>query len=1851
MNSIRFATFTTAILLLGLFTTNMHNAAFGDEDSELCERESFSLEEFELVKQGGYDYVKILGGMTVLDHSRPGAPLLPVKYLSIKIPEGFEYSGFSFTHGDNVSFGSQVIPYPTQKPRLFDEEEIFIRPKPEIYDRGDPYPLSPVRFLGIARFRGLATAHFAVYPFQYYPVSKELFFISGVDIKISLVRTCEPNTAPIPVNPESIYWTRCTGGNRLSFAMGEPPVKHLIICSEKYALSFQVLGDWRTKCGLYSRIVTTESIETQYDDPSAEMGNAPEDKIKRCIKDYVENYGTEYVLLAGDTDTIPQKVLQPSTKSTSASKIHSDIYIAGLDEMNWDSNDNGEFGDIKGDLIDIEADVWLGRLSVESVADADTVVEKTLWYEREIPPDNYANRLLLSGVDLFIDGDGKAVQQWKYNNKIKPYWTDVSLTEYHSPDIENEYYGASNNGWVSLLKQGFAFFSHFGHGEPNSWLVADKGTRWYTNCVPYITNSDGLTVIFTGSCSSSRYDWVHDPCMAEVFTRSTVGGAVAYIGSNRVAYVNTPEDDGGWGPRISGHFHLKWHSEGYYRIGEAFWRAKAEEIPAALNDPKSRWTQYTLHLTGDPAMPLWNGDPAEITASVPSQVESSGLFQITGLPENALVCLMKESPAGNLEFYASGPADSSGTWSTCVVETTAGTGSVTVTARNYYPYEAEVQFADTGGSVNNGNADPDKCTVDATTPVLADGVSVSTITISAVDENGNPLAGIPPAEIVVTASGSSNTITGPAAATNSVGQTTATLASTSIGLKEITVTICGTPISDNAEVEFLDPATAPRLEFAVWPENTETGSLLSPQPQVVVKNPDGSICTTGNAAISIAVRPGTGSADATMSGTTSLNTIAGYATFTDLAINEAGTGYQLVASAPGMALAYSECFDILGNDPGLCFPKKKSGGCSLTSGPEKPEDIIGKLIPPILLLFILLLYTRGRGIRKVRWSALAIPGIFLLSFAFLCVGCKKKGSKNGFMPYPPVTGPVVVSAGPSAPSGSVILNNASDVVMLQFSISVSDDLDEDVMISGVGFKASGSGDDSIDVSSARLYRDVDLDSVLDASDPQMGVSEKFATDDGKILFSDLSRKVTTGATETWILVYDFAATAANGATFSVSLMPGEDIIANSASTGEQVTAAGWQINSGVMTIASEVPDPDPADICSLAVLAATPHGPQTGNILISYVILDNDSNSGAIMAEFSIDGGKTFAGATGGPYGDGLTNLATCPEGKGSIFCWDSETDMPNTDSEQVIMKITPQTSLGRGIAGQTETFAVQNNRSVNHAPFAVFNVDKCHGRPTLTVNFDASESYDPDGDNLIYDWQFGTRPQSYSTGVNVSKSYSSLGFYFVTLTVTDSFGCASSAIHPVYVEESSPYADHLHDYIRGTAKIIELEYARPDIARARPVGVTWENRLIWSLEISDRVNVMEDNEPVGLLTGLIHGNEYMGGEVATEAALELVNNYGVTFKHTRWVNSNRIVVVPCVNPDGNKRDQRKNRRNNGGSYGVDVNRNFPFHWSDGIGASTVASAWNYKGPYAASEPETRAIMGLTDGIVPCWSLSYHSYANMVLVPYTAYATQDDDEEFLMNTAGDMAAAMQDEEGQPYGYDHDLGYVSSGTDFDWLYNTWGTTAYLVEIGEDRSEKTDPEKRDVRLAGASPSWRFMLDRAHLSGIRLKATDGETGDPVNAAISFSHLAQSDGEDWHTNRETGIFHKFLLPGDYMVTVESYGYQTQQIPFSVTNETEEINVALVSDGGNHKPNARTSVEKHVVYDDIYITFSSADSTDPDNDSLSYTWDFGDGSAVSHQENPNHKFLDPGTYIVTLTLNDGRGGTDTDLSVICVLP
>jgi chitodextrinase len=91
------------------------------------------------------------------------------------------------------------------------------------------------------------------------------------------------------------------------------------------------------------------------------------------------------------------------------------------------------------------------------------------------------------------------------------------------------------------------------------------------------------------------------------------------------------------------------------------------------------------------------------------------------------------------------------------------------------------------------------------------------------------------------------------------------------------------------------------------------------------------------------------------------------------------------------------------------------------------------------------------------------------------------------------------------------------------------------------------------------------------------------------------------------------------------------------------------------------------------------------------------------------------------------------------------------------------------GLSGTTQGYV-----HVSEPPIANFTMTPATGVAPVTIRFDASASYDPDGKIVKYIWDFGD--ETFGRDKKTSHQYDLAGDYTVTLEVIDDFGIAETA-------------------------------------------------------------------------------------------------------------------------------------------------------------------------------------------------------------------------------------------------------------------------------------------------------------------------------------------------------------------------------------------------------------------------------------------------------------------------------------------
>jgi len=163
---------------------------------------------------------------------------------------------------------------------------------------------------------------------------------------------------------------------------------------------------------------------------------------------------------------------------------------------------------------------------------------------------------------------------------------------------------------------------------------------------------------------------------------------------------------------------------------------------------------------------------------------------------------------------------------------------------------------------------------------------------------------------------------------------------------------------------------------------------------------------------------------------------------------------------------------------------------------------------------------------------------------------------------------------------------------------------------------------------------------------------------------------------------------------------------------------------------------------------------------------------------------------------------------------------------------------------------------------------------------------------------------------------------------------------------------------------------------------------------------------------------------------------------------------------------------------------------------------------------------------------------------------------------------------------------------------------------------------------------------------------TNPPVGAWVQFDGSSSSDSDgtiasyawsfgDGSTDSGIGVWHRFNAPGTYVVTL------------TVTDDdgaSDTMTQAVQVGTSNQSPVAAFSASPTNPMLNAWVNFDATASADTDGTIASYAWNFGDGSTGTGSL-IWHQFTSSGTYIVTLTVTDDDGATDSTSLAIQVGP
>jgi hypothetical protein len=542
----------------------------------------------------------------------PGEPDLPTYCVALLLPQGTTVTGISVQPGTQVMLGIGFIVAPVEQPVTLSDFSSAIATglkNESIYTSENVFPPSLFTTVGTYRFRGYNILKLLLYPMQYHPLSGQLSYFTGMTVTVATTQSGVVNPLFRGLEKDKVEVARKVDNIDVltSYTTTNAPLQGdnyelLILTTDVLKDGFTPLKDAHDAQGLPTEVKTLSDV-------SPFPGQRTPDTIRNFIRDEYITKGIDYVLIGGDADIVPAKMLWVQAGGDTDT-MPSDLYYSCLDgTFNYNDNDKwGEphDGDGGGD-VDLIGEVYVGRAAVDNLTETHNFVEKTISYMNS---GGYSTgTALMVGEylwgppnDPLTFGDD-SMEELINGSHANAYTTvGIPLNEYtFSRLYDHNWSGFDPNdpwdtGWptseiISRINSGVHFINHLGHSSTNyNMRMTNEEVEGLTNTI--------LPFIYSQGCYAGAFD--ADDCIAEFFTVKTTHAAFAVIMCARYGW-GTPGTTNGPSQRYHRYFWDAVFGENIMALGKANQDSK-EENANRINGACMRWCYYEMNLFGDPSL-------------------------------------------------------------------------------------------------------------------------------------------------------------------------------------------------------------------------------------------------------------------------------------------------------------------------------------------------------------------------------------------------------------------------------------------------------------------------------------------------------------------------------------------------------------------------------------------------------------------------------------------------------------------------------------------------------------------------------------------------------------------------------------------------------------------------------------------------------------------------------------------------------------------------------------------------------------------------------------------------------------------------------------------------------------------------------------------------------------------------------------------------------------------------------------------------------------------------------------------------------------------------------------------------
>jgi peptidase C25-like protein len=603
-----------------------------------------NLREAEVVLNGkAYDSLALLGSVAP---APPGAPSVPFIARPFALPAGARATARIVSLTTTRRLNRWLRPTPPNWEDDGSPTDPPVVEDPAYYASAAPYPASLVTVrTGGPALGGTRSGVLQLSAARFSPGSRTLDLVREMTVEVTFDRAFAARPVVsrlLDVAFADNYLNRAViDGIRPPFIFGSPQL--LIVTDTALKPAADRLAVWKEQKGIDTWVVTTAAIGSSAADIKAYI---------QSLYDAPLGSNLAYVLFLGDVEIIPTNYVGKSSDPVgSPPSLASDLPYAQLDPSG-----------------DAHADVAYGRISVDTVGEADDVVDKILDYEKTPSFDTATyNSLLFAGYfqdDPVRDGTadrpyldvleeirnvllarGKTIDRF-YDNSSLPDVAAGPLVFNDGTPLPPELLLANGFDWDAsaadiqgAFNAGRGIVWHRDHGSRDGWSrpgfsISNLGGLTNGNVDPADEYEDRLPVVFSINCSSGTFDQETNPVppvpvresFAEEILRQADGGAVAVIAASRASSTSRNQVlsrglfDALWGEVLATFDpSMAWNPlPSTLRLGDVLNYAK-EWVLTTYPDPADAYTIDQLemyHLHGDPTLDVWTALPATLAPTL-----------------------------------------------------------------------------------------------------------------------------------------------------------------------------------------------------------------------------------------------------------------------------------------------------------------------------------------------------------------------------------------------------------------------------------------------------------------------------------------------------------------------------------------------------------------------------------------------------------------------------------------------------------------------------------------------------------------------------------------------------------------------------------------------------------------------------------------------------------------------------------------------------------------------------------------------------------------------------------------------------------------------------------------------------------------------------------------------------------------------------------------------------------------------------------------------------------------------------------------------------------------------------------